>query len=172
MRHLTVESLSPHRVLDTEEERPASEAAAEHAGEAVDFVTMILENLRKAGVQNTRREERIEFDSLVPYAGEWINGEGSYTDAAGDTKRVAISIGPEHGTVGPLQVKEAAKEALKGMGFDVLVVCGFAFDARVGETAREFGRLPVLPAPDEPRSRDGRRAAEEDRHRQPLHGVR
>jgi adenine-specific DNA-methyltransferase len=142
----TVESLSPHRVLDVEEERPASESAAEETAESVDFVTMILENLRKAGVQNTVRQERLEFDTLVPYAGEWINGEGTYTDTAGELKRVAVAIGPEHGTVGPLLVKEAAKEALKGVGFDVLVVCGFAFDARVGETAREFGRLPVLPA--------------------------
>jgi adenine-specific DNA-methyltransferase len=35
-------------------------------------------------------------------------------------------------------VKEAAKEALKGVGFDLLVVCGFAFDAHAGETAKEF----------------------------------
>jgi adenine-specific DNA-methyltransferase len=49
-----------------------------------------------------------------------------------------VSIGPEHGTVGADQVKEAAKEALKGVGFDLLVICGFAFDAHAGETAKEF----------------------------------
>jgi adenine-specific DNA-methyltransferase len=43
-------------------------------------------------------------------------------------------------------VKKAAIEAVRGVGFDVLVVCGFAFDATVGETAREFGELVVLPA--------------------------
>ena len=57
-----------------------------------------------------------------------------------------MSVGPEHGTVGPTHIKEAAKEAVRGVGFDILVVCGFAFDARVGETAREFGDLVVLPA--------------------------
>ena len=30
---------------------------------------------------------------------------------------MAVSIGPEHGTVGPQQVKEAAKEAVLGVGF-------------------------------------------------------
>ncbi|NUP90468.1 MAG: hypothetical protein HUU25_11725 [Candidatus Sumerlaeia bacterium] len=51
---------------------------------------------------------------------------------------MAVSIGPEHGTVGSEQVKEAAKEAMKGAGFDLLVVLGFAFDASVSETAKEF----------------------------------
>jgi len=51
---------------------------------------------------------------------------------------VAISIGPEFGTVGPDQIKEAAKEALRGAGFDLLIVCGFAFDAHANETANEF----------------------------------
>ena len=66
-----------------------------------------------AGVQNTKREERLTFDRLEPFAGEWISGEGEFTDADGVTKRVGVAIGPEHGTVGPLQVKEAAKEAAK-----------------------------------------------------------
>jgi adenine-specific DNA-methyltransferase len=139
----TVESPSPHRVLDDDLDRTAGEQSESEAG---TFVEMIMSNLRKAGVQNTKREERLTFDWLEPFAGEWIHGEGEFTDSDGVVKRVAVSIGPEHGTVGPLQVKEAAKEAVKGRGFDILVVCGFAFDARVGETAREFGNLVVLPA--------------------------
>ena len=30
-----------------------------------DFATMILDNLKKAGVQNTRKEERLNFDRLT-----------------------------------------------------------------------------------------------------------
>jgi adenine-specific DNA-methyltransferase len=58
-------------------------------------------------------------------------------------------------------VREAAKEAVKGVGFDLLLVCGFAFDAASPKTAeefrpevdggwavtteeRQFGKLPVL----------------------------
>jgi adenine-specific DNA-methyltransferase len=58
---------------------------------------------------------------------------------------VAVSIGPEHGTVWPQQVKEAAKEAVQGVGFDLLVVCGFAFDPHVAEEVKRYGKLTVLP---------------------------
>ena len=66
--------------------------------------------------------------------------------AAGKTRRVAVSLGPEHGTVGPQQVKEAAKEAVQGIGFDMLIVCGFAFDPHVAEEVKRYGKLTVLPA--------------------------
>jgi adenine-specific DNA-methyltransferase len=61
-------------------------------------------------------------------------------------KRAAICIGPEHGTVGAQLVKEAAKEAVKGVGFDILIVCGFAFDPSVSEEAKRYGKLTVLAA--------------------------
>jgi adenine-specific DNA-methyltransferase len=73
----TVESLSPHRVLASDEERPASEAQAQQAATADQFETMIIDNLRKAGVQNTRKNERLVFDRLEPYAGEWLQAAGS-----------------------------------------------------------------------------------------------
>jgi adenine-specific DNA-methyltransferase len=130
----TVESLSPHRVLSTDEPRPASE----REDTTGSFVTTIIDNLRKAGVQNTKKGERLVFDRLETFAGAWLNAEGEYTDKAGRTQRVAVSLGPQWGAVGAEQVKEAAKEALKGAGFDLLVVCGFAFDALAGETAKEF----------------------------------
>ncbi len=134
----TVESLSPHRVLSAEEERPESEREALRAANVGQFETMILENLKKAGVQNTRKNERLTFDRLEPYAGEWLHAEGEYTEKGDVSRRVAVSLGPEHGTVGAEQVKEAAKEAMKGAGFDLLIVCGFAFDAHADETAKEF----------------------------------
>jgi len=107
---------------------------------------MIIDNLRKAGVQNTRRGERLVFNRLDAYAGKWLNAAGEYTETDGTTKRVTVSIGPEHGTVGPMQVKEAAKEAVQGIGFDTLVVCGFAFDPHVSEEVKRYGKLIVLPA--------------------------
>ena len=48
-------------------------------------------------------------------------------------------------TVGPQQVKEAAKEAVQGVGFDMLVVCGFAFDPHVAEEVKRYGKLTVFP---------------------------
>jgi adenine-specific DNA-methyltransferase len=141
----TVESLSPHRVLETDEERPVNEREGERDA-AVSFVPMILGNLRKAGVQNTVKNERLVFTRLEPYSGVWLQAAGEYMDVDGKSRRVAVSIGPEHGTVGPQQVKEAAKEAVQGVGFDVLVVCGFAFDPHVSEEAKRYGTLTVLVA--------------------------
>jgi adenine-specific DNA-methyltransferase len=142
----SVESLSPHRVLSTADENQDGAVSEQEAHKQQDFATMILDNLKKAGVQNTRKAERLTFDRLDPYAGAWVHATGEYTDADGKTHRVAVSIGPEHGTVGPHQVKEAAKEAVQGVGFDILIVCGFAFDPHVAEEVKRYGKLTVLPA--------------------------
>ena len=142
----SVESLSPHRVLSTADENQDGTVTEKEARKQQDFATMILENLKKAGVQNTRKSERLTFDRLDPYAGVWLHAAGEYSDAAGKTRRVAVSLGPEHGTVGPQQVKEAAKEAVQGVGFDMLIVCGFAFDPHVAEEVKRYGKLTVLPA--------------------------
>jgi adenine-specific DNA-methyltransferase len=142
----SVESLSPHRVLSTADENQDGTVSEQEARKHQDFATMILDNLKKAGVQNTRKGERLTFDRLDPCAGAWLHAAGEYTDADGKTRRVAVSIGPEHGTVGPQQLKEAAKEAVQGVGFAMLVVCGFAFDPHVAEEVKRYGKLTVLPA--------------------------
>lgn len=141
----TVESLSPHRVLAADEERPASEVDGRKASASGQFANMIIENLKKAGVQNTKKGERLKFDRLESFAGTWIQATGEYTEKD-KSKRVAVCIGPEHGTVGPDLIKEAAKEAVEGIGFDLLIVCGFAFDPHVYEEARRYGKLTVLTA--------------------------
>ena len=140
----TVESLSPHRVLPADADQDGVVTAAE-GDRQQDFATIILDNLRIAGVQNTAKQERLKFETLDPFPGTWLQAAGTYRDADGTEKRVAVSIGPEHGTVGPEQVKEAAKEAVMGLGFDLLIVCGFAFDPHTGEEAKRMGKLTVLP---------------------------
>jgi len=141
----SVESLSPHRVLSAASENQDGAVSDREGREQQDFASMIIDNLKKAGVQNTRKAERLTFDRLDPYAGAWLHAAGEYTDAEGKTRRVAVSIGPEHGTLGPQQVKEAAKEAVQGVGFDMLIVCGFAFDPHVAEEVKRYGKLIVLP---------------------------
>ena len=139
----TVESLSPHRVLSTNEERPASEN--EGTQQASDnFEIRIIENLKKAGVQNGKKDERLKFEYLEPYPGSWIQAEGEYIDKDGTTHKVGISIGSEYGTVGSDQIREAAKEAVQGLGYDLLIVCGFAFDPGVSEQSKKFGKLQIL----------------------------
>ena len=141
----TVESLSPHRVLSPDQHMSKSEEAATRGVGPGQFETMILENLLKAGVQQYDKNERLKFSRLEPYAGLYIHCEGEFEEN-GKSRRVAVCIGPEHGTVGPELVKEAAKEAVRGIGFDMLIVCGFAFDPHVGEEARQYGKLKVLTA--------------------------
>ncbi len=141
----TVESLSPHRFLSADENGDGT-ISEQEARQHHDFTTMILENLKKAGVQNTRKTERLAFDRLESFAGTWIHATGEYTDKAGKTRRVAVCIGPENGTVGPDLVKEAAKEAVQGVGFDLLIVCGFAFDPHVSEETKRYGKLAIMSA--------------------------
>ena len=147
----TVESLSPHRVLATDD--PAT-AFREDTLNTQDFTHTILENLKTAGVQNTIKKQRLKFERLEPYAGVWIHAIGEYNEQlpspSGEgsgvrSRRAAISIGPELGTVSAEQIKEAAKEAVRGVGFDILIVCGFAFDPHVSEEAKRYGSLAVLP---------------------------
>ena len=141
----TVESLSPHRVLSTADTDMNGTVTEQEAKRQQDFVSMILDNLRKAGVQNTIKNERLKFDRLESFAGVWLHAQGAYSEN-GKRKRVAVSIGPEHGTVGPQLVKEAAKEAVQGLGFDLLIVCGFAFDPHVSEEVKRYGKLTVQTA--------------------------
>jgi adenine-specific DNA-methyltransferase len=146
---LTVESLSPHRVLPAQNGAPGGQAAPgpEAAGSSSDFVARILDNLHKAGVQNTKRGERLVFDGFDPYPGEFLQAAGTYTERE-QTKRAAVCIGPEFGTVGPELLADAAREAHRGLGFDLLLVCGFAFDPHVAEEGKviekQVGRLKVL----------------------------
>ena len=76
----SVESLSPHRVLSTADKNRDSTVTEQEARKEQDFATMILDNLKNAGVQNTRKKERLTFDRLDPYAGAWLQGAGEYTE--------------------------------------------------------------------------------------------
>jgi adenine-specific DNA-methyltransferase len=140
----TVESLSPHRVVaGGPEDLIDPPAPIEDSGR---FVETILDNLRSSGVDNRVKGERLRFETLDPFPWRFLQATGTFCE--GDaTRKVAVAIGPQYGTVGPDLVREAALEA--GGYFDVLVVCGFAFDARADEEtgkAMRFGKLTVLTA--------------------------
>ena len=142
----TVESLSPHRVLAVDENDELIDKAKEPEpgyGEERDFVQMILENLKTAGVQQAHKEDKISFTSLTPWPGDLVCGEGRYEDAGGE-KRAAIFIGPEFGTVSRPDLVAAAREA-GDAGFDVLIACAFNYDAHSSEFDK-LGRIPVLKA--------------------------
>lgn len=135
----TVESLSPYRSLSFGDPSTGSGAGpgsgtgsgagtdAASEGDDGKFTQTILDSLRASGIQNGRRQERIEFASLDAHAGIYVQAVG---EAAGGAEQelVAIAIGPEYGTVSPGFVKSAAKEALGIPGVTLLYVLGFSFD--------------------------------------------
>jgi adenine-specific DNA-methyltransferase len=164
----TVESLSPHRSLafagsavdgtgaiNAELDTPGSSLAA------ASFEQTILANLRTAGIQNGRRNERLTFDAVEAYAGTHIQAVGVREGVAeGTPRRVGITIGPQYGTVDGKFIKAAAREAIPSADLDLLCVLAFAFDPQVlGSEAeyvtsvegfanvaaeRRMGRIPVL----------------------------
>ena len=142
----TVESLSPHRFLGLQGKRDFDDewgVRTETHGPG-EFESIILENLRKAGAQNTFKGERLKFDTLDVYPGQYIHGAGEITEKGGKTRRAAVCVGPEYGTVSPELIREAAKEAVKGVGFDILLVNGFNFDGMAQEETKHYGKLTVL----------------------------
>ncbi|MER5449540.1 site-specific DNA-methyltransferase [Streptomyces sp. NPDC002764] len=134
----TVESLSPHHVL-SEQEVPASEKAAEMMPSGASYEETILEHVKKAGVQNGYRNERLEFDSVEPVSGRILTAIGIRKDAEeGTPVRVGIALGPEYGTVDSLFIKNAAREALRFGKIDLLLILGFAFAANATEATTEI----------------------------------
>ena len=160
----TVESISPHRVLGVDENGDVVDGIAEARngyGTGYDFGQIILDNLRRSGVQQAHREDRITFASLTPWPGRFVCADGRYVeDGSADDedaqpgprsseapvreKRAAVFIGPEFGTVSRPDLVEAAREAADG-GFDVLIACAFNYDAHTTEF-ESLGRVPVLKA--------------------------
>jgi len=146
----TVESLSPHRVLGVDEDDELIDPLAAPSIEASDeagFVEMILDNLKTAGVQQAHKEDKITFTSLAPWPGRYICAEGRYIEGSeekGISKRAAIFVGPEFGTVSRPDLVAAAREA-GDADFDVLIACAFNYDAHSSEF-NSLGRIPVLKA--------------------------
>lgn len=146
----TVESLSPHRTLavDWDDElidpnKPKKGMAEGQERLPQDFAGMILENLRSAGVQQARKEDRISFSSLKGWPGSFICAEGRFMEGERE-RRAGILIGPEFGTLTRPDLVAAAREA-GDAGFDILIACAFAYDAHSAEFDK-LGRLPVLKA--------------------------
>lgn len=141
----TVESLSPHFVLDPIDAEAAVPTSAP-SDVSQDYHQHILEHLKTGGVQNRLQEQRITFDWLEELPGEWLHAEGAYTDADNNVQSVAISIASQSITVGRQWINEAAKEAARRTPrFDLLIIAGFAFEGYTAGEDTRMGRLTILP---------------------------
>ncbi len=149
----TVESLSPYRVIPSDDAPAIVDMLRDDEGELprrvalkeeTDFARVVMEHLKSAGVQNTKKGERLQLDGLQPWPGKgYVAFEGRYEER-GDVRRAAVAIGPEWDAVGYEFVRAAAREARDA--FDILVVCGFQFAPEVDDSMLNFGRLKVLKA--------------------------
>ncbi len=162
----TVESLSPHRVLPTDAQDDEILAQLDDADELSDqeaiprasrrlrpkseevgetkFLDIVFQSLRNAGVQNTKKKERLEFTSLEPWSrGRHIQFEGRYVENGRELKG-AVCVGPEYGIVTRSLMVHAARESADY--FDSLIVLGFAFEAHADEDLLNVGKMPIMRA--------------------------
>ncbi|MGK2915395.1 MAG: site-specific DNA-methyltransferase, partial [Porticoccaceae bacterium] len=119
----TVESLSPHRVLGVDENDelidPAArigEPGASYGGQPRDFVTIILENLRTAGVQQAHKDDRISFTSLVPWPGDLVCAEGRYVESAPSPQPLPHAGGGANAALSPGETGVGAESPLATSG--------------------------------------------------------
>lgn len=149
----TVESLSPHRVMPASDDDSLGEEldAAEGKRKRVDddtqasndFAAIVIEYLKSEGVKQADKEDRIEFESVTPWPGQWIGAEARFME--GETERRAgVFIGPEFGTTGRSDLVAAAREAVDAR-FDLVIACAFNFDAHSSELDG-LGSLKILKA--------------------------
>ena len=129
----TVESLSPHRVSDANEMLSSER-----------FVETVIENLLRAGVQTGKQGARIEFVNLdILPGGPEVQAIGEYkTDHT--LKKVAVTIGPEFGSVDDDLIRDAARVAKKFA--DLLIVAATSFDASAFSVPAEIEGLRLVRA--------------------------
>lgn len=82
--------------------------------------------LRQVGVTG---RVKIAFDSLEPHpVSKWIHASGTTTDS----KRAAVSFGPEYGTMDTRQIQSACEEIRQlGERFDIVIFAAMQFDPAV-----------------------------------------
>jgi adenine-specific DNA-methyltransferase len=145
----TVESLSPHRIVAADEQElidgvEAAEGRRKRTGTPqVDFSQIVIDYLKSAGIHQSDKSGKIDFDSVTPWPGQWISAEGCFRERD-EMRRAAILIGPEYGSVSRPDLTAAAREANEAR-FDLLIACAFNFDAHSSELDR-LGPLPILKA--------------------------
>jgi len=127
----TVESLSPHRVSDAQEMLSSER-----------FVETVIGNLLKSGVQTGEKGARVEFVNLdILPSGPEVQAVGEYKTSNG-LKRVAVSIGPEFGSIDDDFIRDAIIVAKKFA--DLLVVAGTSFEASAFTEGIQSNGLQVM----------------------------
>lgn len=93
---------------------------------AGDYIGDMIQLLSQQGGVLFPGGKKLPLQNLRPVHVGYLHAEGE-TPQNGDTLRVALSFGPQHGPLAAYQVQEAIPTA-KMNGYAVLILAGFAFD--------------------------------------------
>jgi len=127
----TVESLSPHRVSDAQEMLSSER-----------FAETVVSNLLKSGVQTGEKGARVEFANLdILPSGPEVQAIGEYKTNDG-LKKVAVSIGPEFGSVDDDFIRDAITVAKKFA--DLLIVAATSFEASAFSEGTQSNGIQVM----------------------------
>jgi adenine-specific DNA-methyltransferase len=113
--------------LETFESSKADGVVATMNAEA--YLDKMLRLLKTDGVRFPNNKV-MKFLTLEFAGGEFLHAEGEWkvSEDKNGARKVAVSFGPEHGSVTGYQVQNALRSAFK-RGHDDLVLAGFSFDA-------------------------------------------
>ena len=101
-------------------------AAEEEPANAEAYLDKMLRLLKADGVRFPNNRA-LKFTRLEAVTGDFLHAEGEWQNEAGDTRRVAVSVGPQYGPVTAYQVESALPQASR-RGVEDLVFAGFSFD--------------------------------------------
>ncbi|MFH0739922.1 MAG: site-specific DNA-methyltransferase [bacterium] len=127
----TVESLSPHRVSDAQEMLSSER-----------FAETVVSNLLKSGVQTGQKGARVEFVNLdILPSGPEVQAIGEYKTNDG-LKKVAVSIGPEFGSVDDDFIRDATTVAKKFA--NLLIIAATSFEASAFSEGTQSNGLQIM----------------------------
>lgn len=109
---------------------------------AASHIERMIALLRTDGLTFTGNKH-LKFERLDPIESEFLHADGETLSAEGETpRRVAVVIGPEHGSVGSFQVNTAVSSAIQ-RGYDDIIFAAFAFDAASQDRIHETNENPA-----------------------------
>ena len=100
-----------------------------------EHVKVMIEILQKDGVTFPNGKKLLLANLRLITSPGFIHAEGE-TGQNGEVLRVAVSFGPRYGPVSGRQVDEAIRLSFR-LGFDVLVLAGFAFEPEAQATIQK-----------------------------------
>jgi adenine-specific DNA-methyltransferase len=108
---------------------------------AASHIERMIALLRTDGLTFTGNKH-LKFERLDPIESEFLHADGETLSADGLTRKVAVVIGPEHGSVGSFQVNTAVSSAIQ-RGYDDIIFAAFAFDAASQDRIHETNENPA-----------------------------